>query len=66
MANNLNHYGDEYLPYITSLTKNPNQDKNTLIEVIHSPIKYKPSIINNVKNFALKHLEFYKELINGR
>lgn len=66
MANNLDHYGDEYLQYITPLTKNITQDTNKLIDVIHSQNKYDPYIINDVRNFALQHLDFYKKLIDGK
>ena len=67
MAHNLDHYGDEYIPFITPLTGNVFTDKNNLIEVIHSPIKYNDfDIKNTVKNFADNHVKFYNFLLNGK
>ena len=67
MAHNLDHYGDEYSPFITPLTGNVLTDKNNLIEVIHSPIKYNDfDIKNTVKNFADNHVKFYNFLLNGK
>lgn len=66
MANNLDHYGDEYTPFITNLTGNLNTDVKNLINDIHSPIKYNNSDIkNDIKTFALNHIKFYKNL-NGK
>lgn len=67
MAHNLDHYGDEYSPFITPLTGNVFTDKNNLIEVIHSPIKYNDfDIKNTVKNFADNHVKFYNFLLDGK
>lgn len=67
MANNLDHYGDEYLPFIHPLTSNTYLDSSNLIDVIHSPIKYNNSNIkNSVKNFADKHVKFYTSLLNEK
>ena len=66
MANNLDHYGDEYTPFITNLTGNLNTEVKNLINDIHSPIKYNNSDIkNDIKTFALNHIKFYKNL-NGK
>jgi glycosyltransferase involved in cell wall biosynthesis len=67
MANNLDHYGKEYIPFINNLTGNVFEDKNKLIEIIHSPIKYtKHDIKNNVQKFAENHVNFYNSLLNGK
>ena len=64
MAFNLDHYGDEYLPYITPLTNDVNIDKHNLIDTIFSPIKYKLDNIKNTPfNFAIEHLNFYKTIL---
>lgn len=63
MAYNLDHYGDEYLPFINPLTGNLVLDKLNLINTIHSPIKYKlGDYENSVEEFALKHKTFYQSL----
>ena len=65
IAYNLDHYGDEYLPFINPLTGNLDIDKLNIINTIHSPIKYKLEDYNDsVKEFALKHKKFYQQL-NG-
>ena len=64
MAFNLDHYGDEYLPYIIPLENNVEIDKNNLINGIFSPIKYKlDKKENTLLNFAVNHLEFYKKVL---
>ena len=67
MAYNLDHYGDEYLPFINPLSGNIESDYLNLINTIHSPIKYKiKNYSNNVEQFALKTLKLYQNvLING-
>lgn len=66
MAYNLEHYGDEYLPFINPLSGNIETDKLNLINTIHSPIKYKlKDYTDSVKIFALQHLNFYQSL-NGK
>lgn len=66
MAHNLDHYEDEYLPFINPLTGNVNVDKQNLINTIHSPIKYKlKNYKDSVQEFALKHIDFYQSL-NGK
>ena len=65
-AYNLDHYGDEYLPFINPLTGNLETDKLNIINTIHSPIKYKlKDYKDSVKEFALKHKKFYQQL-NGK
>lgn len=67
MAYNLPHYGDEYTPFIEPLTGNVEDDKFALTHLIHSPIKYKIEDYNDsVKEFANKHVQFYKSIINGK
>jgi glycosyltransferase involved in cell wall biosynthesis len=67
MAYNLDHYGDEYTPFITPLTGNLFTDKNNLIETIHSPIKYNSKdITNSVSEFANNHIKFYESLLNEK
>ena len=64
MAFNLDHYGNEYLPYIVPLTNDVNIDKHNLIDTIFSPIKYKLDNIKNTPfNFAIEHLNFYKTIL---
>ena len=64
MAFNLDHYGNEYLPYIVPLTNDVNIDKHNLINTIFSPIKYKLDNIKNTPfNFAIEHLNFYKTIL---
>jgi hypothetical protein len=63
MANNLEHYGEEYTNFITELTGDSFIDHNNLIDVVHSPIKYNDyDIGNNMQNFANNHIEFYTSL----
>lgn len=65
MANNLEHYGEEYSPFITELTGNSFTDAYNLVDVIHSPTKYSDyDIGNNVQTFANNHIEFYTSLLN--
>ena len=67
MAFNLDHYGEEYTPFITPLTGNQNTDYTNFIDTIHSPIKYKGyDIDNNVHNFAKNHINFYNFLLDGK
>ena len=65
MAYNLDHYGNEYTPFITSLTGDLRKDTSNLIDTIFTPVKYN---IKNNKNdiieFATKHINFYKFLLN--
>ena len=64
MAFNLDHYGNEYLPYIIPLENNIEVDKHNLINTIFSPIKYKlDKKENTLLNFAVSHLEFYKKVL---
>jgi hypothetical protein len=66
MAHNLDHYDDEYLPFIVPLSSNLKKDKINLINTIHSPIKYKiKDYSNSVKLFADQHINLYKSVING-
>ena len=66
MAYNLDHYGDEYTPYIVPLSGNVVDDSNSLINTIFTPIKYNvKENKNNIKNFALKHINFYKSLLEN-
>ena len=66
MAYNLDHYEDEYLPFIMPLSGDINRDKQNLVNTIHSPIKYKlKDYKDSVKEFALKHINFYRDL-NGK
>ena len=65
VAYNLDHYGNEYLPFFNPLTGNLKTDKFNIINTIHSPIKYKLEDYNDsVKYFALQHKKFYQQL-NG-
>ena len=67
MANDLDHYGDEYKPFITDITGNDITDVNNLIDIIHSPIKYLDyDIGNNMQKFAKNHIEFYTSLLNEK
>ena len=66
IAYNLDHYGNEYLPFINPLINNLEVDKLNIINTIHSPIKYKlEDYKDSVKEFALKHKNFYQQL-NGK
>ena len=41
-------------------------DENTLLKVINTPVKYNSvEYSNGVKEFAQKHIELYKSLLNG-
>tara|TARA_B110000285_G_scaffold157521_1_gene175743 strand:+ start:16955 stop:18028 length:1074 start_codon:yes stop_codon:yes gene_type:complete len=64
MAFNLDHYGDEYKGLITPLTGDLNTDVDKLIRDIHSPVVYSVDNLEGIKEFALKHEMFYKQLIN--
>jgi len=65
MAYDLDHYGDEYKPFINSLTGDVDKDSNILINTIFSPIKYSNiDFKDNTKDFALKHINFYNSLLN--
>ena len=64
MAFNLDHYGDEYKGLITPLTGDLNTDVDKLIRDIHSPVVYSLDNLEGIKEFALKHEMFYKQLIN--
>ena len=66
MAYNLDHYGDEYTPYIVPLKGDVKIDSNVLIDTIFTPVKYNvKESKNDVKNFALKHINFYKSLLEN-
>ncbi len=63
MAHNLEHYQDEYTDFINPLSGDIKIDKLKVLETIHSPIKYQLDFHeNDVKNFALEHISFYKSL----
>jgi hypothetical protein len=66
MAFNLDHYEGIYDNYIDYLTGNALDDKENLIDIIHSPLKYKPITSNPVKDFANKHLKLYEDISNRR
>jgi hypothetical protein len=67
MAYNLDHYGDEYSPFITPLTGDINLDYVNLINTIHSPLKYQSTDIkNDVEQFANNHVEFYTSLLDEK
>jgi glycosyltransferase involved in cell wall biosynthesis len=67
MANDLEHYGEEYTNFITRLTGDTFVDNNNLIDTIHSPIKYNDyDIGNNMQVFANNHIEFYTSLLNEK
>lgn len=64
MAYNLDHYGDEYIPFITPLTGNLSVDSNNLINSIFTNIKYDTKEgKKDTMDFALKHINFYKSLL---
>ena len=66
MAYNLDHYGNEYTPYIVPLKGDVKIDSNVLIDTIFTPVKYNvKESKNDVKNFALKHINFYKSLLEN-
>lgn len=66
MAFNLKHYGDEYKDFIVPLSGNLTEDKLHLIDTIHSPTKYQlKDYEGSVKEFALKHIELYQNLIDS-
>ena len=55
--------GDERIPFIESLSGDIDKDYELLLNTIHSEPKYKLDIDDdNLKYFALKHMEFYREL----
>ena len=65
MAYNLEHYGEEYSPFINPLSGDIERDKLGILETIHSPIKYKlEDYKDNVQQFAFQHTKFYQSL-NG-
>ena len=64
MAFNLDHYGDEYKGLITPLTGDLDIDVDNLIRDTHSPVVYSVDNLEGIKEFALKHEMFYKQLIN--
>jgi len=66
MAFDLDHYRGVYTNFIEKLTGNLEEDIENLIDIIHSPIKYKPIKQNKLKEFAKKHLELYENIINRR
>ena len=66
MANNLDHYGDEYLPFITPLTNDLHTDMHSILNIIHSPVKYKlEDYKDSVKEFAQNHINLYQNLISS-
>lgn len=66
MAFNLEHYGNEYTPYIVPLSNDVKTDQHNLINTIFSPIKYKLDKVKNTPfNFAIQHINFYKTLLNN-
>tara|TARA_R110000823_G_scaffold315593_1_gene448558 strand:- start:83 stop:1183 length:1101 start_codon:yes stop_codon:yes gene_type:complete len=68
MAHNLNHYGNERISFIEPLSGNIEDDYELLINTIHSPIKYSINDINtklNMRSFADKHINLYKNLLNN-
>ena len=65
MAYNLDHYGPEYENFITPLTGRLIEDRENLIDTVHSPISYNlGDYSNSVKEFAEKNVLFYKLLLN--
>ena len=63
MAHDLDHYGDERIPFIEPLSGDIDKDYELLLNTIHSEPKYKLDIDDdNLKYFARKHTEFYREL----
>ena len=63
MAHDLDHYGDERIPFIEPLSGDIDKDYELLLNTIHSEPKYKLDIDDdNLKYFARKHIEFYREL----
>ena len=65
MAHNLDHYGDERIPYIEPLTGDLNKDYELFLNTIHSPRKYKNTGVNSelvMYKFAKTHTEFYKAI----
>lgn len=67
MAFDLDHYGEEYVPFIVPLTGNQNTDYVNLIDTIHSPIKYNDqTITNSVQKFAQNHIDFYNLLLDEK
>ncbi len=67
MANNLDHYGEEYTPFISELTGDSFTDAYNLVDIIHSPIKYSDyDIDNNMQTFADNHIKFYTSLLDEK
>ena len=65
MAYNLDHYGDERIPYIEPLNGDIDKDYELFLNTIHSPRKYKNVGHMNelvMYKFAKKHIDFYKEI----
>ena len=61
----LDHYGDEYDNFITPLTGNIIEDKEKILDTIHSPHLYNLGDYSlSVKEFATKNVLFYKLLLN--
>ena len=68
IAFDLDHYGNDYIDFIEPLNGNINHDYELLLNTIHSPKKYNWKNVKNlvnVKEFASKHIEFYKTIINN-
>ena len=51
--------GSNFIKYVL-------KHKENLIDIIHSPLKYKPITSNPVKDFANKHLKLYEDISNRR
>ena len=66
MAFDLDHYRGVYTNFIEKLTGNLEEDIENLIDIIHSPIKYKSTKQNKLKEFANKHQELYENISNRR
>ena len=67
MAFDLDHYGEEYVPYITPLTGNQDKDCSNILDTIHSPLKYQnQNLENGMKEFAENHINLYNLLLNGK
>ena len=64
------HDQGSYNEYIDDLTGNLEKDKDNLIDILHSPLKYEKkldySILKSKKEFANKHLELYESISNRR
>tara|TARA_R110000744_G_scaffold98512_4_gene190389 strand:+ start:323 stop:1450 length:1128 start_codon:yes stop_codon:yes gene_type:complete len=67
MAYDLEHYGDEYKPFIVPLTGDTTKDSSNLIDTIFTPTKYNISDSkDSTFNFAVKHINFYKSLLDDK